>query len=83
MPSPFLICQKRPHEVRASIAVLRKQNMKQLLNAKEVAKLTGLAPDTIYSYAKKGIIPSVRFGDVTRFDPDRLQEWLKEQAVRS
>jgi excisionase family DNA binding protein len=52
--------------------------MKQLLNAKEVATLTGLKLDTVYSYAKKGIIPSVRFGDATRFDPDRLEQWLKE-----
>lgn len=38
-----------------------------LLTAEEVAKILRVKPQTIYEWAKRGILPSIRLGRLTRF----------------
>jgi excisionase family DNA binding protein len=40
-----------------------------MLTATQVATLLGLKPRTVYDFARRGLIPSHRFGDAVRFDP--------------
>jgi excisionase family DNA binding protein len=49
-----------------------------LLDAKAAARRLGLSLPTIYRLARSGTLPTVRIGDVLRFDPREL-----ERVVRS
>lgn len=47
------------------------------LTAVEVAELLGISRITVFKYAKKGILPSLRIGTSVRFDPAAIAEFLK------
>lgn len=51
-----------------------------LTTAEWVARRLGLSEKsgklTIYQWARAGKIPSVRLGNLVRFDPERIQAWL-------
>jgi excisionase family DNA binding protein len=48
----------------------------------EVAKLLQISEQTVYRYAQRGLIPALHFGDIVRFEPTQVADWLttKQQA---
>jgi excisionase family DNA binding protein len=58
------------------IEVLEKR--KSLMNAKDVADVTGLSVKTVYRRAAAGTLPTVKFGYIVKFDPHQIADWLRE-----
>jgi len=50
---------------------------KVLLTATQVAKLLQVSVAHVYVLAKRGELPSVRFGRVVRFDEDEIYEFIQ------
>lgn len=38
---------------------------------------TGLPAHRIYDMCRKGIFPHIRFGRRIRFDPNQIEEWIR------
>jgi excisionase family DNA binding protein len=51
--------------------------LQKLIDAKEAAEILGITPETLYKYARVGIVPSIKFGDILRFDYEALREWIR------
>lgn len=51
--------------------------IKILLTAAQVAKILQVSEAHVYVLAKKGELPSVRFGRVVRFDEDELDAFIQ------
>jgi excisionase family DNA binding protein len=49
-----------------------------LIDAKEAALMFKVSVDTIYKYSKAGWIPSVKVGDILRFD-----RWTLVKLIRN
>ena len=52
-----------------------------LLRAEEVAPLLALSKTAVYRLAAKGVLPSVRWGRVVRFDPEAIEHWIREHSA--
>jgi excisionase family DNA binding protein len=57
------------------------KELKRLIRPDELAKALGVAQVTVYSWCRRGLIPHHRLEGVIRFDPDEIDEWLKERRV--
>jgi len=53
----------------------------RLLNVEELSELTGLSTSTIYSWVSQRRIPFVKCGRLTKFDLERIDEWIEENSV--
>ena len=51
--------------------------IKILLTTSQVAKILQVSEAHVYVLAKKGELPSVRFGRVVRFDEDELDAFIQ------
>lgn len=51
------------------------------LSVKEAAGLLGVSVNCIYMHARAGNIPHVKIGSRILFHRDRLEDWLKGEAV--
>lgn len=47
------------------------------LTAEEVAAFLSISRITVFKYAKRGIIPSLRFGTSVRFDPSAIAKYVR------
>ncbi len=54
---------------------------KTLLTVKEVAKMLGCHPMTIYGKVRAGQIPYLRIFGRLKFDPERIATWLLEREA--
>ncbi|MBA7493911.1 hypothetical protein ES702_04476 [subsurface metagenome] len=54
---------------------------RRLLNVKELSELTGLSENTIYCWVSQRRIPFVKLGRLTRFDLQKIEEWIEENSV--
>ena len=54
---------------------------RRLLNVEELSELTGLSKNTIYCWVSQRRIPYVKCGRLTKFDIQRIDEWIKESSV--
>jgi len=52
---------------------------KRFLNPKETAVYLGLSIHTIYAWVKLGKIPFYKVGRAVRFDPRKLEFWLRKK----
>ena len=52
--------------------------MKPLLTVKELSEKLKVAQKTLYEWAAKGYIPSLKMGACIRFDEKEIEEWQKE-----
>jgi PTS system nitrogen regulatory IIA component len=52
--------------------------MKQILTVSDVAKLLRLSKSSIYKYAEKGEIPSIKIGTNLRFIETQLDNFLSK-----
>ncbi len=51
--------------------------MNALLKVADIARLTGAGRSTVYEWAETGKIPAFRVNGLLRFDPGRIELWLK------
>ncbi len=52
-----------------------------LLTIQQAAQVTGLSPHTIYKMVSQRRIPYVKLGGALRFNPDQLDQWIKQNTV--
>jgi len=51
------------------------------LTVSELAKLLKVAEATVQGWARKRQIPSIRIGNIIRFDPGMLADWVELQGA--
>jgi len=54
---------------------------KRLININELSQYIGLSTSTIYSWVSQRRIPFVKCGRLTKFDLERINDWIKESSV--
>lgn len=54
---------------------------RRLINVDELSELTGLSTSTIYSWVSQRRIPFVKCGRLTKFDLERIDEWIEENSI--
>lgn len=55
---------------------------KELMSIPELAKLLRVSAKSLYRYADKGNLPTVRIGGSVRVDPVHVARWLRERQVK-
>ena len=53
------------------------------LNVKDLAELLDVTEGTIQRWVRRRKLPAIRIGDVIRFDPGMLADWIELQAASS
>jgi len=53
------------------------------LNVKDLAELLGVTEPTVQRWVRRRQIPAIRVGDVIRFDPGMVGDWIELQAAAS
>jgi excisionase family DNA binding protein len=53
------------------------------LNVKDFAELLDVTEGTIQRWVRRHQVPAIRVGDVIRFDPGMLADWVELQAAAS
>ena len=53
------------------------------LNVKDLAELLDVTEGTIQRWVRRHQVPAIRVGDVIRFDPGMLADWIELQAAAS
>jgi len=53
---------------------------KRLIDIGELSEYTGLSKNTIYSWVSQRRIPFVKCGRLTKFDLQRIDEWIEENS---
>lgn len=57
--------------------------MERMIDAKEVAELLGVNPNTVYHMKDKpGGLPAYRVGRLVRFKLSEVEEYIERQAVK-
>ncbi len=54
---------------------------KRLININELSEYVGLSTSALYSWASQRRIPFVKCGRLTKFDLQRINDWIKESSV--
>ncbi len=54
---------------------------KRLININELSEYIGLSTSTIYSWVSQKRIPFVKCGRLTKFDLQRIDDWIQESSV--
>ncbi len=49
------------------------------MTAKELGPILNVHPKTLYKMAHRNAIPSVKLGDIVRFDPKSVSLWLRRK----
>jgi excisionase family DNA binding protein len=55
-------------------------SMQRLMNIRDVSEYTGLSIHTLYAMVSKRQIPYVKVGRLTKFPPDLIEKWLKQNT---
>jgi excisionase family DNA binding protein len=50
----------------------------KLLTVKDLSELLSVKQSTLYSWAAKGSIPSLKLNGLLRFDIEEISDWLKK-----
>ena len=53
--------------------------MKRLIDINEASELLHFKKGTIYIYTHRRMIPFIKIGGKLLFDPERLEEWVRER----
>ena len=59
-----------------------RENMTELLTAREVERLLRIDVKTIYSYVQRGLIPYVRIQSNVRFVRSQILDWILDHNHR-
>jgi excisionase family DNA binding protein len=54
---------------------------KKLLTAKQVADSLSISVHTAYKWAENGKLPSIKIGYLLRFDPERIEQFIRKGAA--
>ena len=54
---------------------------KRLININELSEYIGLSKNTIYCWVSQRRIPFVKLGRLTKFDLQKIEEWIEENSV--
>jgi len=54
---------------------------KRLISINELSEYIGLSTSTIYSWVSQRRIPFVKCGRLTKFDLQRINDWIEESSV--
>ncbi len=52
-----------------------------LLTIQQAAQITGISTTTLYKWVSHRKIPYIKMGRLVKFDPLKLEEWIKQQTV--
>ena len=55
---------------------------RRLLNVEEVAHMLDMRTSTIYEWVSQRRIPFVKCGRLTKFDLQRIDDWIDESSVK-
>ena len=53
------------------------------LNVRDLAELLDVTEGTIQRWVRRRQVPAIRVGDVIRFDPGMLADWIELQGAAS
>jgi excisionase family DNA binding protein len=53
----------------------------RLFDIQEAARYTGVSATTLYKWVSQRKIPHIKMGRLVKFDPAKLDEWIKQQTV--
>ena len=56
-------------------------NTRPLLTIQQAAQITGVSITTLYKWVSHRKIPYIKMGSLVKFDPLKLEEWIKAQTV--
>ena len=56
-------------------------SLSRLLTIQEAAQYTGVSATTLYKWVSQRKIPQIKIGRLVKFDPVKLDEWIKQQTV--
>ena len=56
-------------------------NTRPLLTIQQAAQITGVSITTLYKWVSHRKIPYIKMGRLVKFDPIKLEEWIKQQTV--
>ncbi len=54
---------------------------KRLISVQEVSKMLDISVNTAYSMVSQRRIPFVKIGRLTKFDIERIEEWIEEHST--
>lgn len=60
----------------------RIEALKPMLSARQVAIRLSCSKDQVYNLARRGLIPATFIGDLVRFDPDLIEQWIKDGGAK-
>ena len=52
----------------------------RLFDIHEAARYTGVSVTTLYKWVSQRKIPHIKMGSLLKFDPTKLDEWIKQQT---
>ena len=53
----------------------------ELIGVPAAAQMLGVSQDTLYKWITQRYVPHIKLGRAVRFDPKKLQEWIKIRSV--
>jgi len=56
-------------------------NTRHLLTIQQAAQITGISTTTLYKWVSQRKIPYIKMGRLVKFDPLKLEEWIRQQTV--
>ena len=56
-------------------------SLSRLLTIQEAAHYTEVSVPTLYKWVNQRKIPHIKMGRLVKFDPVKLDEWIKQQTV--
>jgi excisionase family DNA binding protein len=56
-------------------------NTRRLLTIQQASQITGVSIPTLYKWVSQRKIPHIKMGRLVKFDPIKLDEWIKQQTV--
>lgn len=67
-------------EIRKRIGSCNKVKQR-LVDVRELSNYLGISLNTLYSWVSQRRIPFVKCGRLTKFDLERINEWIEENSV--
>jgi excisionase family DNA binding protein len=56
-------------------------NTRRLLTIQQASQITGVSIPTLYKWVSQRKIHHIKMGRLVKFDPIKLEEWIKQQTV--
>jgi excisionase family DNA binding protein len=53
----------------------------RLFDIHQAARYTGMSVTTLYKWVSQRKIPHIKMGRLVKFDPAKLDEWIKQRTV--